>query len=310
MSGENKNRKLSQQEQELWAATQEGIPIERARAYIELAELEKDKYKFKDAIALYDTALELIEAESEIDYAPDLAQVLFEKAGLLSLLNRYEEEIEVIDKAIDISAQYGVGDVASLLRAAGRAFHALKDDESSIRSHQIAHEYPDPDVSEEALAIDHLNIGMSLARLKRYEEAIESLQIARSDFKKLKEPKWLAVCDGELAETYVGLNDGVSIEKYAQLALGTAELVEDRFRQWWLHYYLAIAKRLQGDLDAAVEHLDTGRNLAISFGCEEFKYLAKVDHELAGIYLIKGMVKQAEELNRRASNVEEILEVA
>ena len=76
MSGENKNRKLSQQEQELWAATQEGIPIERARAYIELAELEKDNYNFKDAVALYDTALDLIEAESEIDYAPELAQVL------------------------------------------------------------------------------------------------------------------------------------------------------------------------------------------------------------------------------------------
>lgn len=310
MSGENKNRKLSQQEQELWAATQAGIPIERARAYIELAELEKDKYKFKDAVALYDTALELIEAESEADYAPDLAQVLYEKAGCLSLLNNYEEEIEVIDKAIDLAAQYEVGNVPSLLRAAGRAFHALKDDESSIKSHQIAHEYPDPDVSEEALAIDHLNIGMSLGRLKQFDAAIERLNTARSAFKKLKEPKWVAICDGELAESYIGLNDGVSIEKYAQLALGTAELVEDRYRQWWLHYYLAIAKRLQGELDAAVEHLETGRNLAISFGCEEFRYLAKIDLELASIYLIKGMVKQAEELQRRARNVEEILEVA
>lgn len=310
MSGENKNRKISQQEQELWAATQAGIPIERARAYVELAELEKDRYKFKDAVALYDIAIEFIEAESEADYAQDLAQVLYEKAGCLSLLSNYEEEIGVIDKAIDLAAQYGVGDVASLLRAAGRAYHALKDDESSIKSHQIAHEYPDPDVSEEALAIDHLNIGMSLGRLKQFDAAIERLNTARGAFKKLKEPKWVAICDGELAEIYVGLNDGVSIEKYAQLALGTAELLEDRYRQWWLHYFLAIAKRLQGELDAAVEHLENGRNLAISFGCEEFRYLAKVDLELAGIYLIKGMVKQAEDLQRRARNVEEILEVA
>lgn len=310
MNGDGKNRKLTQQEQELWAATQEGIPIERARAYIELAELEREKYKFEDAVALYDTALELIEAESEIDYAPELAQVLYEKAGLLSLLNKYEEEIEVIDKAIDVAAQYGVGNVASLLRAAGRAFHALKDDESSIKSHQIAHEYPDPDVDEEALAIDHLNIGMSLGRLKRYDEAIERLQIARDAFKKLKEPKWVAICDGELAETYVGLNDGVSIEKYAQLALGTAQLIEDRFRQWWLHYYLGIAKRLQGELDESIEQLETGRSLALSFGCEEFKYLVKVDLELAGIYASKGMIKQSQELERRARNVEEILEVA
>lgn len=310
MNGENRNKKLTQQERQLWAATQEGIPIERARAYIELAELEKEKYKFKDAVALYDTALELIEAESEIDYAPDLAQVLYEKAGVLSLLNRYEEEIEVIDKAIDIAAQYEVGDVPSLLRAAGRAFHALKDDESSIKAHQIAHEYPDPDVTEDALAIDHLNIGMSLSRLKRYDEAIERLQIARNAFKKLKEPKWVAICDGELAETYVGLNDGVNIEKYAQLALGTAQIVEDRYRQWWLHYFLGIAKRLQGELDQGLEHLEIGRNLALSHGCEEFRYLVKVDLEVAEIYAIKGMEKQSQELQRRARNVEEILEVA
>lgn len=310
MNGENRNKKLTQQEQQLWAATQEGIPIERARAYIELAEIEREKYKFKDAVALYDTALELIEAESEIDYAPDLAQVLYEKAGLLSLLNRYEEEIEVIDKAIDVAAQYEVGDVPSLLRAAGRAFHALKDDESSIKSHQIAHEYPDPDVTQDALAIDHLNIGMSLNRLKRYNEAIERLQIARDAFKKLKEPKWVAICDGEIAETYVGLNDGVNIEKYAQLALGTAQIVEDRYRQWWLHYFLGIAKRLQGELDQGLEHLEIGRNLALSYGCEEFRYLVKVDLEVAEIYAIKGMEKLSQELQRRARNVEEILEVA
>lgn len=310
MNGENRNKKLTQQERQLWAATQEGIPIERARAYIELAEIEREKYKFKDAVALYDTALELIEAESEIDYAPDLAQVLYEKAGVLSLLNRFEEEIEVIDKAIDVAAQYEVGDVPSLLRAAGRAFHALKDDEGSIRAHQIAHEYPDPDVTEDSLAIDHLNIGMSLSRLKRYDEAIERLQIARDAFKKLKEPKWVAICDGEIAETYVGLNDGVNIEKYAQLALGTAQIVEDRYRQWWLHYFLGIAKRLQGDLDQGLEHLEIGRNLALSHGCEEFRYLVKVDLEVAEIYAIKGMEKQSQELQRRARNVEEILEVA
>lgn len=310
MSGENKNRKLSQQEQELWAATQEGIPIERARAYIELAELEKDNYNFKDAVALYDTALDLIEAESEIDYAPELAQVLYEKAGLLSFLKMYEEEIEVIDKAIDVAAQYGVGDVGSLLRAAGRAFHALKDDESSYRSHQIALEYPDPDVTENMIAIDQLNIGISLARLKRFDEAIERLHIAQDHFWNLGEPKWVAICDGELAEIYVELNDGINVEYYGRLALGTAEMLEDRHRQWWLHYYLAIAKRLQDDLDASIEYLESGRSLALSFGCEEFRYLAKVDRELAGIYVTKGMVMQAQELERRARNVEEILEVA
>lgn len=216
----------------------------------------------------------------------------------------------MIDKAIDVAAQYEVGDVPSLLRAAGRAFHALKDDESSIKSHQIAHEYPDPDVTQDALAIDHLNIGMSLNRLKRYNEAIERLQIARDAFKKLKEPKWVAICDGEIAETYVGLNDGVNIEKYAQLALGTAQIVEDRYRQWWLHYFLGIAKRLQGELDQGLEHLEIGRNLALSYGCEEFRYLVKVDLEVAEIYAIKGMEKLSQELQRRARNVEEILEVA
>ena len=303
-------RKLSQHEEELWAATQEGIPIERARAYIELAQIEEDRYKYKDAVAIYETAIELIEAESEIDYAPELAQALYDQAGCLSLIYEHEKEIEVIKKALDVADKTGVGDVPSLLRAAGRSLHALKDDESSIKYHQLAHEYPNPDVDEEELAIDHINIGMSLNRLKRYHEAIERIQIARESFKKLKEPKWVAICDGELTESFIGLNDGIGIEKHGQLALGTADLLEDRHRQWWLHYYLGIAKRLQGDLDSSMEHLETGRNLALSFGCEEFRYLVKVDLEIAGIYVIKGMVKQAEEIERRARNVESILEAA
>ena len=310
MSRESRKKRLTPEEKELWAATQEGIPIERVRAYLQLAEIEQDQYKFKDAAAIYEVAIEILEAESEIDYAPEQAQALYEMAGCLSLSYEFEQELEVIKKALDFAEKTGFGDVPSLLRAAGRSLHALNDDENSIKYHQRAYEYPNPDISEEELAIDQLNIGMSLKKLERYQEAIEKIQFARESFKKNKEPKWVAICDGELTEIYIGLNDGVSVEKYAQLALGTAEMIEDRYRQWWLQYYLGIAKRLQGDLDSSLEHLENGRSLALAFGCDEFKYLVKVDLEIAGIYVIKGMVKQAEEIERRARNVESILEAA
>lgn len=310
MNGERKNRKLTEWEQELWAVTQKGIPIERARAYIELAELDRDKCKFKDAVALLEVAIEVIESDSESDYARDLAQALYEKARCLDALGEYEAEIEVIDKAIELAALYEVGDVGSLLRAAGRAFHALKDDESSIKAHQAAHEYPDPNVTEETLAIDHLNIGMSLGNLKLFDDAIKRLTIARSSFKKLKDPKWVAICDGELAEVYVHLNDPQSLEKHSKLALGTAEILQDRYRQWWLHYFLAVAKRLQGELDASLSHLETGRNLALLHGFDEFSYLVKVDWELVNIYRAQGLTQQAEEIERRVKNVEEILAAA
>ena len=68
--------------------------------------------------------------------------------------------------------------------------------------------------------------------------------------------------------------------------------------------------RLQGELEEGISHLDTGRNLALTHGFEEFAYLVKVDQELVKIYLRQGMTQKAEEIERRVKNVEEILEVA
>ena len=297
----NENRKVSQQEQELWAATQAGIPIERARAYIELAQLEEANSKFKDALPLYEVALGLIEAEAEVDYALDLVQVLYQIAQCLNFLGRNQEEIEVIKKALNVATECGVGDLPALHRAAGYSYYSLMDYENSVKNHQAALNYPDPDAGD---------IGTSLSKLKRFDEAIEILKIARDLFKRLKEPKLVAICDGEIAENYVELNDAASIEKYGQLALGTAEMVEDRQRQWWLHYFLAVAKRLQGELDDSICHLETGRSLAISHGHQEFAYLVKVDHELAKIYRSQGLDQQAEKIERRVKTVAEILEAA
>ena len=306
----NENRKVSQQEQELWAATQAGIPIERARAYIELAQLEEANSKFKDALPLYEVALGLIEAEAEVDYALDLVQVLYQIAQCLNFLGRNQEEIEVIKKALNVATECGVGDLPALHRAAGYSYYSLMDYENSVKNHQAALNYPDPDAGDISLAIDQLNIGTSLSKLKRFDEAIEILKIARDLFKRLKEPKLVAICDGEIAENYVELNDAASIEKYGQLALGTAEMVEDRQRQWWLHYFLAVAKRLQGELDDSICHLETGRSLAISHGYQEFAYLVKVDCELAKIYRSQGLDQQAEKIERRVKTVAEILEAA
>ena len=311
MNRENyNNRKVNQQEQDLWAATQEGIPIERARAYIELAQLEGERSNFKQAILLFETALDLIQAEADSNYAPDLLNVLCSIADCYYFLSRYQDEIGVIEKAIVVANEYGIGDLGSLLRAAGRCYYSLNDDQSSMKNHQAALDYPDPDATEDTVATDQLNIGMSLSRLKRFNEAIEKFQIARSIFKKLKQPRMVAICDGELAETYVGLNDPIGIKEYGHLALGTAEMIEDRRRQWWLHYFLAVAMRLQGELEKGISHLDTGRNLALTHGFEEFAYLVKVDQELVKIYLGQGMTQKAEEIERRVKTVADILEAA
>lgn len=310
MSEENNNRKVSKEEAEIWQKTQVGIPIDRARAYIALSHIEFDKSNFQDALPLCQMAAEIIQTQQEDQYAPDLAHILDGIAQCYFHLERYRDEVEILEEALQLARRTGSGDEPELLRAQGRSYYALREDENSIRCHQAALAYPKFEIDEKQEAIDRLNIGMALARLTRFQEAINELYTARGIFKLIKKPKWVAICDLELTEIYINLKDGLNGQIHGQLALGTAQLLDDKHRQWLSHYYLGIAMKLQEEYEVALKHFEDGRSLALHFGREEFEYLVKVDREVARIYEIKGSTQKAEEIRQRISHIEEMLEIA
>jgi hypothetical protein len=75
-----------------------------------------------------------------------------------------------------------------------------------------------------------------------------------------------------------------------------------------LKYYLGIAHRLLGQDDAAVELLESARELSIAMGYQEWEFLIKVDKEIAQMFVSRGRLSEADEIFRRIKNVEEIVE--
>jgi hypothetical protein len=97
------------------------------------------------------------------------------------------------------------------------------------------------------------------------------------------------------------------IEEWARKALDFAELSGNGRWEYWLNYYIGVARKIKGDLDSAEEFLAKAKFQAIQLGDQDWHALVKIEKEIAGIDVIRGKVNQAEEAFRRISTIEETL---
>jgi tetratricopeptide (TPR) repeat protein len=305
-----RNEKLSEELLEIWRATQEGLPVERARAYLHLSVIAHEECDFKEALDLSEIAYEILAKEPVEDCISDLLEAIHATAENLEITGEFERLVVILEKGVVLSRQYQSAELPIFLRSLGRAYHGLKNQEKSIEYHLESMAYPDPDRSDEQIGIDNLNLGMSYKLLEQYEKATEHLNIAREIFLRLKDPNYVAHVEGEFAEMYFSQKDSEKTKSYGKRALGIYQMINDYHRQWWLNYYIAVAHRIDNELDDAIKYLEKGRAIALANGWQEFKYLATVDQEMAKIYKLQGLDEAADELLERAKNVEDILQAA
>jgi hypothetical protein len=97
------------------------------------------------------------------------------------------------------------------------------------------------------------------------------------------------------------------IEEWARKALDFAELSGNGRWEYWLNYYIGVARKIKGDLDSAEEFLAKARSQAVQYGDHDWNLLIRIEKEAAGIDVIRGKVSQAEEKLRRVSTIEETL---
>ena len=302
----SEERALDEVSKELWqrAANNEGSI--RADAYVALGRIAFDQGKFKESVALCETAKEIFEQVDVGEYQREIFEVNIGLSKNYERLERRQDAAQALGKAIEAAKVIEIEELDDLLRDQGRAWFAAGQYENSIACHQEAIAMTEMFLREESYGVDYFNIGMGLYELKRYEESKDAYLRSRAAFKAQDEIEEIVECDFRLTEIYVELKDPVNIIHHGQRALDFFTVLGDDRKVWTLKYFLGIAHRLLGDLETASRLYDEARNLAVALGWKEWEFLIKVDTALADIYETNGQPEYAAEILRRVKSVQEL----
>ena len=302
----SEEKALDEVSKELWqrAANNEGSI--RADAYVALGRIAFDQGKFKESVALCETAKEIFEQVDVGEYQREIFDVNIGLSRNYEKLERRQDAAQALGKAIEAAKVIEIEELDDLLRDQGRHFFAAGQYENSIACHQEAIAMTEMFLREESYGIDYFNIGMGLYELKRYEESKDAYLRSRAAFKAQDDIEEIVECDYGLAEIYVDLKDPVNIIHHGQRALDFFTVLGDDRKVWNLKYFLGIAHRLLGDLETASRLYDEARNLAVARGWKEWEFLIKADTAIADIYETNGQHEYAAEILRRVKSVQEL----
>ena len=302
----SEERALDEVSKELWqrAANNEGSI--RADAYVALGRIAFDQGKFKESVALCETAKEIFEQVDVGEYQREIFEVNIGLSKNYERLERRQDAAQALGKAIEAAKVIEIEELDDLLRDQGRAWFAAGQYENSIACHQEAIAMTEMFLREESYGVDYFNIGMGLYELKRYEESKDAYLRSRAAFKAQDDIEEIVECDYRLSEIYVDLKDPVNIIHHGQRALDFYTVLGDDRKVWTLKYFLGIAHRLLGDLETATRLYGEARYLAVALGWKEWEFLIKVDTALADIYETNGQPEYAAEILRRVKSVQEL----
>jgi tetratricopeptide (TPR) repeat protein len=302
----SEERALDEVCKELWqrAANNEGSI--RADAYVALGRIAFDQGKFKESVALCETAKEIFEQVDVGEYQREIFEVNIGLSKNYERLERRQDAAQALGKAIEAAKVIEIEELDDLLRDQGRAWFAAGQYENSIACHLEAISMTEMFLREESYGVDYFNIGMGLYELQRYEESKDAYLRSRAAFKAQDDIEEIVECDYRLSEIYVELKDPVNIIHYGQRALDFFTVLGDDRKVWTLKYFLGIAHRLLGDSETASRLYDEARNLAVALGWKEWEFLIKVDSAIADVYETNGMSEHAAEILRRVKSVQEL----
>ena len=305
MSTEPNNGKA--QEQELWdrVSTTEGA--ERAEVLDELSHIAYKKDNFIECLHLVDTSIEIYFKHGGLDvYLSELIHLYHGKAHCFENLKRHEdaakthEELAMMKFADnDFEAQ------AEELRAAGRAWYRIDEWRKSLDNHLAAKAVTYPDISTITMGIDLLNIGMALAKLGSYQDAVDSYISARSLCKEAKDPEFVGWCDNYLALAYIALENGPEAKFHALHYSNYTKVAQDPGMEAYSSYRLGAAHLLCEEYEEAEKHLLRSLELLTYDQDKDWEDIVAVNKLLAKALTA---LNREEEANKRLERIKTIEE--
>ena len=296
-------------EQELWdrISTTEGA--ERAEVLDELSHIAYKRDNYIECLHLVDTSIEIYFKQGGLDlYLKELMHLYHGKVHCFEILKRHAEEAEMHEELAkmkdlddDLEGQ------AEELRAAGRAWYKIDEWRKSLDNHIAAKAITYPDITTITMGIDLLNIGMALAKLKSYQDAIDSYLTARSLCKEAKDPEFVGWCDNYLALAYIALNNGPEARFHAQHYFNYTKVCEDLGMEAYSRYRLGAAHILCGEYEEAEKNLVRSLELLTLDNDKDWEDIVAVNKQLAKALVALNREEEAQKRLERIKTIEETI---
>ena len=307
MSTEPNNGKA--QEQELWDRIRTTEGAERAEVLDELSHIAYKKDNFIECLHLVDTSIEIYFKQGGLDiYLTELVHLYHGKVHCFENLKRYEdaarthEELAILKFVEnDFEAQ------AEELRAAGRAWYRINEWRKSLDNHIAAKAITYLDISTITMGIDLLNIGMALAKLGSYQDAIDNYLSARFLCKEAKDPEFVGWCDNYLALSYTALNNGPEAKFHALHYFNYTKVAEDLGMEAYSRYRLGAALLLCEEYEEAEKHFLRSLELLTLDEDKDWEDIVAVNKQLAKALIALNREEEAKKRLERIKTIEETI---
>ena len=297
------------QEQELWdrISTTEGA--ERAEVLDELSHIAYKKDNFIECLHLVDTSIEIYFKQGGLDvYLTELIHLYHGKVHCFENLKRYEDAAKTHEELArmkfadnDFEAQ------AEELRAAGRAWYRTEEWRKSLDNHLAAKAVLDPSITTLTMGVDLLNIGMALAKLGSYQDAVDNYLSARSLCKEAKNPEFVGWCDNYLALSYIALNNGPEAKFHALHYFNYTKVTEDLGMEAYSRYRLGAALLLCEEYEEAEKHFLRSLELLTLDEDKDWEDIIAVNKQLAQALTALNREAEAQKRLDRIKTIEETI---
>ncbi len=292
----------------LWERIPETQGADRAGTYYELSARIYARGQYDEALALAETARDIYSELGAAAPVEGLAQAYSAIGYNLNQLKRMSEAATAMSKAVELLRVNKSPMALELACTLGEWWFGSKEYQKTIdcmeecaREHLI-------DGNELGAATDFHLIGCAYRELKKYKEAIEAFEEARSYFKNAKEVIHVARCDQKIAHCYVELGDAERALTFAQKAVDVFTTAHDQRRLTYASFELGKAQVLSGDVEEGLSTLERVLDIAADSEGKDFEFIVAIERRIAEILHTQGKSDEAAEIERRIAAVAHILE--
>ena len=292
----------------LWERIPETQGADRAGTYYELSARIYARGQYDEALALAETARDIYSELGAAAPVEGLAQAYSAIGYNLNQLKRMSEAATAMSKAVELLRVNKSPMALELACTLGEWWFGSKEYQKTIdcmeecaREHLI-------DGNELGAATDFHLIGCAYRELKKYKEAIEAFEEARSYFKNAKEVIHVARCDQKIAHCYVEIGDAERALTFAQKAVDVFTTAHDQRRLTYASFELGKAQVLSGDVEEGLSTLERVLDIAADAEGKDFEFIVAIERRIAEILHTQGKSEEAAEIERRIAAVAHILE--
>lgn len=309
MSEENNNSDANGevQESDLWERISVTDGVERAEVLAELSHLAYKRDDYAQCIQLCETSIDLYKTSSQL-YLSELIHLHEGKALSLRQLDQHAESAETFEEIARLQKERDeVSGYIQAIRAAGCEWYAAKQWGKSFDAHKAAQDAVDPEATDFSMAVDSINIGMSLNKLERFDEAIPYFLRARKLYQKEKSPLNVSHVDNHLSISYIKLGNGEEAKFYAKHVFNYAKISEDFTLEGYAHFHLGKAYVLCGEHETAERELTRALEIFTIEENKDWEDIIEANRVLSEVLIKLGREEEAQERLEQLKTIEETM---